>query len=449
MKRNKWFAMLGTVLSLTLVFLAGCGGGAVESTTPPAGGSASVESSTPPASDGKVVELAYYFPTQTSGPLAVAMEKIVDEFNAKNTGIHVTASFTGNYDETLQKTLTAISGGNAPNVILSGYNLSNLLSIDALVNMNTLIAKEPAGFLDDYVPGFFSLFSYPGDLLYGIPFQHSGTIMYYNKDILAAAGLDPNAPPATWSELKAATQAIKAYNSKLVPLEFMGDNWMTEALALSNGGAVHKDMDTTNLDNPELIETVTFFKGLMDAGLAEDNTSYGGAAENFLAETTAIMTNSSGSLGNVSNTATFDWGIASLPANDGKGSVALLGGGGFIIIGKHPQEKIDASWEFVKYMTSPEVSAQWMLASGYFAVRQSSYDLPEMQAMFAEKPQFATIKELLPILRSPFMVRSNFGDVSNVFKLALDESYLNNADITAALQKAQKEAQAFLDDNRK
>jgi len=435
MKKNKWFALLGTVLSLTLVFLAGC-----------SGGGASSDSSASPAGGKDTVELVYYFPTQTSGPLAVAMEKIVDEFNAKKTGIHVTATFTGNYDETLQKTLTAISGGNAPNVILSGYNLSNLLDIDALVDMNTLIAKEPAGFLDDYVQGFFTLFSYPGDHLYGIPFQHSGTIMYYNKDILAAAGLDPENPPATWSELKAAAEKIKAYNASLVPLEFMGDVWMTEALALSNGGAIHKDMDTMNLDNPQLIETVTYFKGLMDAGLAEDNTSYGGAAENFLAETTAMMTNSSGSLGNVSNTATFDWGITSLPANDGKDSVALLGGGGFTIIGKHSQEKIDASWEFVKYMTSPEVSAQWMLASGYFAVRHSSYELPEMQTMFNEKPQFATIKELLPILRSPYMVRTNFGDVSNVFKLALDESYLNNANITATLQQAQKEAQAFLDD---
>ncbi|SDE06447.1 sn-glycerol 3-phosphate transport system substrate-binding protein [Paenibacillus sp. UNCCL117] len=434
MKNNKWFALLGTALSLILVFLAGCSGNSAT----PGGTQAS-------ASKGEVVELVYYFPTQTSGPLAVAMEKIVEKFNAANKDIHVTATFTGNYDETLQKTLTAISGGNAPNVVLSGYNLSNLLSINALVDMNTLIAKEPSGFLDDYVPGFFTLFSYPGNVLYGMPFQHSGTILYYNKDILAAAGLDPKKPPATWSELKTVTKALKAYNAKLVPFEFMGDNWMTEALALSNGGAVHKDIDNMSLDNPKLIETVTFFKELMDAGLAQDNTSYGGAAENFLAGTTAIMTNSSGSLGNVSKTATFDWGIAPLPAGDGKKPVSLLGGGGFIIIGKHPQEKIDASWKFVKYMTSPEVSAEWMTATGYFAVRKSSYDLPQIKDMFAKKPQYATTVELLPILQSPFMIRKNFGDVSNVFKLALDESFLKKADIPATLQRAQKEAQALLD----
>ncbi|MHA6482799.1 ABC transporter substrate-binding protein [Paenibacillus sp. strain BS8-2] len=433
MLKNKSWALLSTTLSLTLVFMAGCSN------------NTSGDSSTNSGSKGDPVELVYYFPTQTSGPLAVAMEKIVGEFNKSQSDIRVTATFTGNYDETLQKTLTAISGGNAPNVVLSGYNLSNLLSIDALVDMNTLIAKEPQDFLNDYIPGFFTLFEYPGDVLYGMPFQHSGTIMYYNKDILKAAGLDPENPPATWSELKAASEAIKAYDDGLVPFEFMGDNWMTEALTLSNGGVIHKDMETMALDNPELIETVSYFKGLMDSGLAEDNTSYGGAAENFLAETTAMMTNSSGSLGNVSNTATFDWGITSIPAGDGKDPVALLGGGGFVIIGEHAEEKIDASWEFVKYMTSPEVSAQWMIASGYFGPRQSAYDLPEMKAMYEEKPQMATTLEFLPILRSPFMVSSKFSDVSNTFKLALDESYLNNADITETLRRAQTEAQAFLD----
>ncbi len=447
MKNKKWFALIVTSLSLMLVFLAGCSS---NSPTPQGSETSAAPSAkaSPPASNDEVVELVYYFPTQTSGPLAVAMEKIVEKFNAANKGIHVTATFTGNYDETLQKTLTAISGGNAPNVVLSGYNLSNLLSIDALVDMNTLIAKEPANFLDDYVPGFFTLFNYPDNLLYGMPFQHSATILYYNKDILEKAGLDPENPPATWSELKTITETIKAHDSKLIPFEFMGDVWMTEALALSNSGAIHVDMDTMALDNPKLIETVNFLKGLTDDGLAEDNTSYGGAAENFLAESTAMMTNSSGSLGNVSNTATFDWGIAPLPAGDGNDPVSLLGGGGFLIINEHSQEKIDASWEFVKYMTSPEVSAEWMIATGYFAVRHSSYDLPEIQALFAEKPQYATTVELLPILQSPYMIRNNFGDVSNTFKLALDESFLNNADIAPTLQRAQKEAQALLDSGK-
>lgn len=390
------------------------------------------------------IELTYYFPTQTSGPLAVGMESIVEAFNASNPNIHVTATFTGDYNGCLEKTLTAITGGNAPNVVLLSTNISDLLSIDALVDINTLIAREPEDFLDDYVPGFFTLYQYPDNKLWGMPFQHSSTLLYYNKDILTKAGIEN--PPATWAELEAACRAIKDYDSSIVPLEFMGDVWMTEALTLSNGGAIYKDRDHMWLDNEQHLETIVFYKGLVDEGLALVNNSYGGASENFIAESVAIMTNTSGSMSSISNTATFDWDIASLPAGEGKESAAVLGGGGLLILNSgHTQEEIDASWEFVKYMTSPEVSAKWMKISGYFAVRYSAYEQPELTELFAQKPQYASTVNFLPLLQSPYQVSQNITDVANVYKLALDECFLNNADITATLQQAQKDAQAFLD----
>lgn len=390
------------------------------------------------------IELTYYFPTQTSGPLAISMEAIVNEFNAANPNIHVTATFTGNYDGCLEKTLTAITGGNAPNVVLLSTNISDLLSIDALVDINTLIAKEPADFLDDYVPGFFTLYQYPDDKLWGMPFQHSSTLLYYNKDMLAAAGIDK--APSNWSELEAACRAIRAYDDSIMPFEFMGDVWITEALALSNGGAIYKDRDHVWLDNEQLIETVTFYKKLIDEGLAEVNNSYGGASENFMAENIAIMTNTSGSMSSIFSAATFDWDITAVPAGDGKESAAVLGGGGLLILNSgHTQEEIDASWEFVKYMTSPEVSASWMKTSGYFAVRYSSYDQPLLQELFAEKPQYASTVNFLPLLQSPYQLSQNINDVATVFKLALDECYLNNADIATTLQQAQIDAQKFLE----
>lgn len=390
-----------------------------------------------------VIELTYYFPTQTAGPLAIGMEEIVAEFNAKNPGIKVTPVFTGDYGGVLEKTLTAISGGNAPHVILLSTAINDLLAVDALVDMRTLIAQEPEGFLDDYVPGFFSIFEYPENKLWGIPFQHSSTLLYFNKDMLAAAGVEK--APTNWTELEAACRAIKAWNPDIVPFEFMGDTWITEALALANGGAYHKDYNTMWLDNEQLIETVKFYKHLLDEGLAVNNKSYGGASENFMAECVAMMTNTSGSMSGVANTATFDWDIGPVPAGDGKDSAAVLGGGGMRIIKSgHTEEEIAASWEFVKYMTSPEVSAKWMITSGYFAVRYSSYEQENLKALMAEKPQYASVMQFLPILQAPYLV-SNTTDTGSVISRALDECYLNNADIAATLQQAQVEAQAALD----
>lgn len=391
----------------------------------------------------ETIELNYYFPTQTSGPLAMGMEEIVNNFNASQDKIRVTATFTGDYAGCLEKTLTAIAGGNAPNVVLLSSNISDLLSVDALVDMNDMIAKEPENFLDDYVPGFFTLYQYPSGNLWGMPFQHSSTLLYYNKDVLTAAGIEN--VPTNYTELETACRAIKAYDAKIIPFSFMGDVWITEALALANGGAIHKDWEHVWFDNPQLQETIAFFKRLVDEGLAVINNSYGGASEDFMAESVAMMTNTSGSMSSISNTATFDWNISALPAGDGKESAALLGGGGLLILKSgHTEEEIAASWEFVKYMTSSETSAAWMKKSGYFAVRYSSYELPILQELFAEKPQYASTVIFLPLLQSPIQMVKSTNDISNIFKLALDEIYLNNGDMAVMLQQAQIDAQAYL-----
>lgn len=390
------------------------------------------------------IELTYYFPTQTSGPLAIGMEEIVNSFNASQDKIHVTATFTGDYAGCLEKTLTAIAGGNAPNVVLLSTNISDLLSVDALVDLNTLIASEPADFLDDYVPGFFTLFQYPGDHLWAIPFQHSATLFYYNQDVLTAAGIEK--APVNYTELEAACRAIKAYDPKIIPFSFMGDVWITEALALANGGAIHTDWDHMCLENEQLVETITFFKKLLDEDLAIVDNSYGGASENFMAESVAMMTNTSGSMSSIANTATFNWDITGMPSGDGKDSAAVIGGGGLHILSAgHSDEEVNASWEFVKYMTSPEVSATWMKTSGYFAVRYSAYNQPILTELFAEKPQYASTVNFLPLVVSPYLLSKNQNDVQTIFKLALDEIYLNNADIRSTLHQAQLEAQALLD----
>ena len=392
------------------------------------------------------IELTYYFPTQTTGPLAIGMEEIVAEFNATHPDIHVTAVFAGDYGGVKEKTLTAMAGGNAPHVILLTNLIHDMLAMDALVDINTLLAKEPENFLDDYVSGFFDAFIYPSGEMWGIPFQHSSTLLYFNNDMLKAAGVEK--APTNWTELEATCRALKAWNPDVVPFSFMGDTWIMEALALANGGAIHKDYDTMWLDNEQLIETVTFYKHLVDEGLAVVDNSYGGASENFMAEYYAMMTNTSGSLSGVANTAAFNWDIGPLPAGDGKESVALMGGGGLRILKYgHSEEEIDASWEFVKYMTSPAVSAKWMITSGYFAMRYGSYEEESLLALMAEKPQYESVKQFLPIIHGTFKV-NNTTDTGAVIQRALDECFLNNADIPATLQQAQIDAQAFLDANK-
>lgn len=436
-KKRMALACAGVML-LSMVGCSGSGSTVTDSET------VSQASSEQAQTEGDTIELTYYFPTQTSGPLAVTMEEIVDAYNEQTPGVHVNAVFTGDYAATMEKTLTSIAGGNAPHVVLSSGNLIPYLELDALVDVRPLLEEEGEEFLSDYVENFWTIFTF-GDHIWGVPFQHSAPIMYYNKDLFAEAGLDPEKAPATWSELKTAAEAIAASNPDVVPFEFMGDDWIIQAMACSNGGNTFTDETTVTFNDKSVVEAVEYWQDLLNSGLAMNTKSYGTVTENFLAGSTAIMFNSTGSLGNVTTNATFDWDIAEIPANDGQTAAAPLGGGGLVMLAGHPQEEQDAAWEFVKYLTSPEVSAKWSITSGYFAVRHSSYDLPEMQEYFSTKPQFAKTQEFLPNLVKPYMTIKQT-EVSEDLVLALDEALINGADAQTVLDQAQNDAQAVLDE---
>ncbi|MHB8186228.1 MAG: ABC transporter substrate-binding protein [Dermatophilaceae bacterium] len=57
---------------------------------------------------------------------------------------------------------------------------------------------------------------------YGLPFSYQGNVMYYNKTILKAAGLDANNPPKTWDEMDTACQAVKAIGDTCLALGMTG-----------------------------------------------------------------------------------------------------------------------------------------------------------------------------------------------------------------------------------
>lgn len=447
--RKSMKAILPLLIALSLILgLAGC-----QSVSPQTSDdNLSSATATPKESAGTVtnneqpIELTFYFPTQTSGPLAITMEEIVAAFNDMQDNIQVNAVFTGNYSDTIQKTLTSFSGGNPPHVILtSGGNLPGLINENVVMDLKALIDQEDDALMDDYVQNFWTMFTY-GEKIYGVPFQHSAPIMYYNKDIFTQAGLDPNTPPKTWSELEAAADKIAAAGLDVTPYEFMGDDWITQAMACSNGGNIYVDEKTVTLNSDATVEAVEFWQRLLQKGAAIENPSYGGVAENFIAEGTAIMFNSTGSMGNVIANATFDWDVSNIPANDGCEPFSPLGGGGFAIINRDSEQEIAASWEFVKYMTSPEVTAKWSITSGYFAMRYSAYELPEMKAFFAKNPQFSRTEDFLPMLVKPYLTTRQ-PEVAEAFNIALDDALINNQNAKAALDSAQEIAQALLDDS--
>ena len=153
------------------------------------------------AAQDQPIKLQFFYPVGVAGPLATAIDGYVNEFNAAHDNIDVEAVFTGNYFENMARAQAAIQSGQPPDVaILLSTDLYTLRGIEGIIPLDDYITSEEGLDIDDFFEAFMSNSRSEGKT-WGIPWQRSTPILYYNKDIFAEIGLDPEKPPATWEEL--------------------------------------------------------------------------------------------------------------------------------------------------------------------------------------------------------------------------------------------------------
>ena len=124
------------------------------------------------------------------------------DYVAQTPGVNIEAVYAGSYQDTITKVLTAVKGGNPPqlSVILS-VDMFTLIEEDAIVAFDDLITTdEERAWIDGFYPAFMEN-SQTGGKTYGIPFQRSTPVLYWNKEAFKEAGLDPDTPPANWDEM--------------------------------------------------------------------------------------------------------------------------------------------------------------------------------------------------------------------------------------------------------
>lgn len=384
------------------------------------------------------VALTFYYPTQVGGDLANGMEDLVEDFNRTHDGITVTPVYTGSYKNTAQTAMTDISGGKTPHVILSGLlDIRDYYQVGAVKNLNDLISQEGPDWKKDFIDGFWGNFVYEDGGTYGLPYQHSICVLYCNMDILRAAGV--NQAPKTWDEYLDACQKVKAYDRSLVTMEFPSDVWILEALTLSDGDKLCDNRGKTRFDSEAAVTSLELMKKMLAEGGMIQN--YAAAAEDFAAESCAMMLNTTGNLGLVREAAAFDWQVSLVPVKVSPG--LSYGGGGLIMLNGHSAAEEAASWEFMTWMTEPQQSARWMQISGYFCVRKSCDTLDEVKAYYAANPQAKQAEALLKYTTAQWTT-DHYWDVYGCMQRALDSALLNNKEASAVLTQAQKESMAII-----
>ena len=378
-------------------------------------------------------ELTMYYPIAVGGKLTEVVDGIVSDFEAANPDIKVNAIYSGNYDDTRVRALSALASGDPA-------QLAVMFSIDAydLIEQDLVMAFDDISGVDkNWLNSFYPALMANGNIegkTWGIPFQRSTIVAYYNKDLFRAAGLDPEAPPTTWDEIISMGKTLTKDGTYGLMIPSTGyPYWMFQALAIQNGKEVmSNDGLTTYFDDQTVIDTLDFWKSLStEHGIMPEGTvEWGTLRQAFLEGKTAMMWHSTGNLTAVKNNASFDFGVAELPANVRKGSPT--GGGNFYVFKETSAEERTAALKLIEFMTSPEQAAAWSIATGYMGVSPAAYETEALKKYTSEFPPALVARNQLEHAVAEF----------STFETARVREGLNNA-IQAALTGAKSSADAL------
>ncbi len=378
-------------------------------------------------------ELTMYYPIAVGGALTEVVDGIVADFEAANPDIKVNAIYSGNYDDTRVRALSALSSGEPA-------QLAVMFSIDAydLIEQDIIVPFDDIEGVDkDWLGSFYPALMANGqieDKTWGIPFQRSTIVAYYNKDMFKEAGLDPEAAPTSWDEMIEMGKKLTKDGTYGLMIPSTGyPYWMFQALAIQNGKELmSNDGLTTYFDDPAVVETLEFWKSLStEHGIMPEGTvEWGTLRQAFLEGQTAMMWHSTGNLTAVKNEAKFDFGVAELPAKVRKGSPT--GGGNFYVFKDASDEEKAAALKLIKFMTAPEQAATWSIKTGYMGVSAAAYDTEALKAYTSEFPPALVARNQLENAVAEF----------STFETARVREGLNNA-IQAALTGSKSAADAL------
>ncbi len=385
------------------------------------------------ASGQQQVKLAFMYPVGVSCDINRLISNMIAGFNAAHSDIQVEAIYAGSYDNTEQKVMTALGVGEPPATWLPiNSMLATFLQMGALEDVTALAKKDDI--YQDFLPGFLGT-CMADNKLYGLPFQCSTPVLYYNKAAFEKAGI--KAAPTNWSELEAAARALTVRQGDAVSqwgLTIGGGwhDWIFESFVRQNG-LVFWSRDKVMFDAPESVNALEFWQRMAQAKLMPAASTWESSANDFMAGRTAMLYHSTGSMTNILKSSSFPVGVAPMPKGKQLGST--MGGGPILIARKQPDAHKRAAWTFARWMTNTQNQAQWCIDTGYLAARKSSWETPVLKAHVAKVPESRTAFVTAEVAGA-FLQVPGYHKVREYLKGALDRTLAGDARPDAALREA-------------
>jgi len=409
--------------------LAGCPAPAPQAGAPAAGSSAGAAATTAPAGEAKSIQAW----SQMTGVAQDSIKQIIDDYNSKNT-VGATVEFVyiaqtqGTQSD--EKLLTAIAGGTPPALHYADrFTVPQFAAQGFFTNIKD--NADAAGLKEeDYYPFAWQETVYK-DGIYALSFDTDTRALWYNKDIMTEAGLDPEKPPTTLDELKEATSAltVKDSNGRITRYGFnpLYDQAWLYTWGFDFGGSF-QDPDTRRItfSDPNNVKAMEFVKGFVDEiGLEDVNamlaacagTACNDANDYFWTGQSAMTCSGNWKVAQAkAYKPDVNYGVVPMPGPDGPAPFASWAGGWSWAIPMGIKD-VDTAFDALSYFCGPE---------GQLKYNKDTYHIPtnvkaSEDPFFREDPLHAVFMDLLPVshTRPPIPLGSELWDLQ--FKAFRDE----------------------------
>lgn len=390
------------------------------------------------------------------------IERMVADFNLTHPDIQVNVEYKGSYRDTLNAALAAARAGDAPHIVHS-FEVGTQMNLDSgiFVPLEDLI--DQYGLVvpwEDYIDPALNYYRV-GGRLYCMPWNSSNPILYYNKTMLDAAGVQMPRKP-TFQDIANISQAIKQQELAEYGITWNLHSWFFEqwmanmGVDLVNNGNGRNDYATEiNLLDPAAIAIMQWWNQLYAQGLwvnpGRENWSQ--ARQVFISGQAAMLISSTSDVTLMENAAVeqgFELGTAFIPVPSGyERHGVVIGGGALWVTGGHPEPELKAAAEFVVWMTQVAQTIRWHQGTGYFPVRKLAREALEMEGWFDQHPNYRTaldqLQETQPITATQGALMGNFLEARTFIEDAI-EAILAGTPIQNALANAKAKIDQGLQD---
>ena len=398
-----------------------------------------------PGAEGppKKIELSFW--SDLVGSKEEGRAALIAAYNAASDTVEVVHEGIFGQDEAHQKFLTALAGGVMPDLYGNGADLiSGYVESNALTDLGPYLEASKALSAKDFPEGVLALCKYK-DKIWGIPVYADTMVLYYNKDLMAQAGYDPESPPRDWDTLRQMAIKITKRDASGT-LEVAGclwGNWSAPRVFVPNlyaygGKLFNEDMTKVAFNSQEGYDAL---RVIVDMIQKDKVTEVGWGEEFEDSVTEPFIAGKAGFQFDVPAATRrivrwrpefANWGIVGLPK--GPAGFAQIAETIALMIPAKAQHK-DAAWRFIEYWMQPKVMVRW--AQDIFRPPSTLSALKD-ETLMAD-PRIAPVSEaLLNTVETPQSPHwaEIFNAISAEIQLALIaqktvEQALNDAAVTA------------------